>query len=125
MSFEKVVDPLPQELPGQTLNATALMHEAYLRLVGESDRPQWDSRGHFFTAAAESMRRILVEAARRRLSQKRGGTLKRREIDGLDIPLGKPAEEVVAVSKALDELGAEGRRGGVGEAALFRGLRNA
>jgi RNA polymerase sigma factor (TIGR02999 family) len=94
-----------KELPGQTLNATALVHEAYIRLVGESDRRQWDNRGHFFAAAAEAMRRILVEAARRRLSQKRGGTLKRHEINELDIPLQKPAEEVVAVSEALDELG--------------------
>src|SRR5690348_5201775 len=63
---------LAGEAPGQTLQATALVHEAYLRLVGEQD-PGWDSRGHFFAAAAEAMRRILVEAARRRGRQKRGG----------------------------------------------------
>jgi RNA polymerase sigma factor (TIGR02999 family) len=93
-----------KELPGQTLNATALVHEAYLRLVGESDRDRWDNRGHFFGAATEAMRRILVEAARRRLSQKRGGGMHRQEMNGLDIPLHKPAEEVIAVSEALDEL---------------------
>jgi RNA polymerase sigma factor (TIGR02999 family) len=93
-----------REIPGQTLNATALVHEAYLRLVGETDRKQWQNRAHFFAAAAEAMRRILVEAARRRLSEKRGGALKRHEMNGLDIPLQKPAEEVVAVSEALDEL---------------------
>src|SRR5262245_55504482 len=67
---------LAQEQPGQTLQATALVHEAYLRLVGErqgSCPPDWNSRGHFFAAAAEAMRRILVEQARRRLAQKRGG----------------------------------------------------
>src|SRR5262245_19090096 len=63
---------LAQEKPGQTLQATALVHEAYLRLVGNG-RPSWDNRGHFFAAAAESMRRILVESARRKQSQKAGG----------------------------------------------------
>src|ERR1700676_4506508 len=61
---------LAQEKPGQTLNATALVHEAYLRLVGKDDLPQWNSRGHFFAAAAEAMRRVLVESARRRMALK-------------------------------------------------------
>jgi RNA polymerase sigma factor (TIGR02999 family) len=66
---------LAQETPGQTLQPTALVHEAYLRLVGDRDEPNWDSRGHFFAAAAEAMRRILVENARRKHRQKRGGGL--------------------------------------------------
>src|SRR5437870_6170368 len=64
---------LAQEKPGQTLQPTALVHEAYLRLVGEGDGPPWNSRGHFFAAAAEAMRRILVDNARRKQSKKRGG----------------------------------------------------
>src|SRR5438034_2742306 len=64
---------LAHEKPGQTLQATALVHEAYLRLVDDEQAPQWDSRGHFFAAAAEAMRRILVDRARRRGAQKRGG----------------------------------------------------
>src|SRR6476620_4951724 len=71
---------LAHEKPGQTLQPTALVHEAYLRLVGqEAEAPHWDGRGHFFAAAAEAMRRILVENARRKKSQKRGGDRVRRE----------------------------------------------
>src|SRR5438045_8223955 len=66
---------LAQEKPGQTLQATALVHEAYLRLVGQSEEQQWNSRGHFFAAAAEAMRRILVEQARRKRRKKHGGDL--------------------------------------------------
>jgi RNA polymerase sigma factor (TIGR02999 family) len=72
---------LAQERPGQTLQATALVHEAYLRLVDVEQVQQWDSRGHFFAAAAEAMRRILVESARRKKSAKRGGHLKQVELD--------------------------------------------
>jgi RNA polymerase sigma factor (TIGR02999 family) len=68
---------LAKEAPGQTLQATALVHEAYLRLVGESDEQHWNSRGHFFAAAAEAMRRILVDSARRQHSLKRGGQRRR------------------------------------------------
>src|SRR5438045_3430577 len=75
---------MAQEAPGQTLQATALVHEAYVRLVGKADGPHWDSRGHFFAAAAEAMRRILVEAARRRKAQKRGGNARR--VDLPDLP---------------------------------------
>src|ERR1700722_16346180 len=72
---------LAREAPGQTLQATALVHEAYLRLVGESEQQHWNSRGHFFAAAAEAMRRILVEKARRKRSAKGGGQLQRIELD--------------------------------------------
>src|SRR5262245_35359625 len=71
---------LAQEAAGQTLQPTALVHEAYLRLVGPEDSPRWDSRGHFFAAAAEAMRRILIEAARRKQGPKQGGHLVRREL---------------------------------------------
>src|SRR5262245_48632883 len=72
---------LVHEKPGQTLQATALVHEAYLRLVNEDETQQWDSRRHFFAAAAEAMRRILVENARQKRSLKRGGAHERRELD--------------------------------------------
>jgi len=97
---------LAREKPGQTLQATALVHEAYLRLVGgqKSESEKWDGRNHFFAAAAEAMRRILVEAARRRQSVKRGGNLARQDIDDLDVPLRQPPEEVLAVHEALGKL---------------------
>src|SRR2546429_6656147 len=79
---------LAQEKPGQTLQATALVHEAYLRPVGDNEERNWDSRGHFFAAAAEAMRRILVESARRRRSAKRGGGLVRHDLD--DVRLAAP-----------------------------------
>ncbi|HEY2414120.1 MAG TPA: ECF-type sigma factor [Pirellulaceae bacterium] len=95
---------LAADKPGQTLGATELVHEAYLRLVGNNgSAPQgWHNRGHFFSAAAEAMRRILVEAARRRQSQKRGGSLDKQGIDQIDIQLVQPPEEVLAVHEALD-----------------------
>src|SRR5207253_10859419 len=74
---------LAQEKAGQTLQATALVHEAYLRLVGAGDEQRWDNRGHFFAAAAEAMRRILVESARRKRSGKHGGGRVRRDLDDI------------------------------------------
>jgi RNA polymerase sigma factor (TIGR02999 family) len=103
---------LAQEAPGQTLEATALVHEAYLRLLpaGEgtsSDKGGWDNRGHFFAAAAEAMRRILVENARRKHSRKHGGGLVRQELD--DVQLGAPefCEELLALDEALDKFAAK------------------
>src|SRR5262245_49410490 len=98
---------LAHEAPGQTLQATALVHEAYLRLVGQSEEQHWDSRGHFFAAAAEAMRRILVENARRKRARKHGGQLRRLdiEVDRLEEP--KHAEEILAVHEALDKLARE------------------
>src|SRR5262245_21419752 len=82
---------LTSEKPGQTLQATALVHEAYLRLVGGAARDSgWDNRGHFFAAAAEAMRRILVESARRKQAEKHGGDRERVELDGLTVPSGQP-----------------------------------
>ena len=97
---------LSHEPAGQTLQATALVHEAYLRLVG--DEPQsWDNRNHFFVAAAEAMRRILVEHARRKRSQKRGGGHERVNLDELARSITGPSEDIVAVSEALDRLAAQ------------------
>jgi RNA polymerase sigma factor (TIGR02999 family) len=98
---------LAQEKPGQTLQATALVHEAWLRLVDVGEAQQWNSRGHFFAAAAEAMRRILVESARRKGRQKRGGELQR-----CDLQLHEPAVEdravdVLAVDEALAQLALE------------------
>jgi RNA polymerase sigma factor (TIGR02999 family) len=95
---------LAQERPGQTLQATALVHEAYLRLVGEEKGPGWDSRGHFFAAAAEAMRRILVEAARRRAAQKRGAGLDRIELPELAGPPGDDPIDLLALDEALGRL---------------------
>ena len=96
---------LALETPGQTLEATALVHEAYLRLV-ESERrtspPPWSSRGHFFAAAAEAMRRILVDQARRKSSQRRGGGRKRRSLEHVEIAAPEPSLSVLAVDGALE-----------------------
>lgn len=92
---------LVQEKPGQTLQATALVHEAYLRLVGDQ---QFDNRGHFFAAAAEAMRRILIDRAREKLSLKRGGDLKRVPLDEVDPPAGTPPEDLLALDEALQQL---------------------
>ena len=95
---------LADEKPGQTLQATALVHEAYLRLVQADGNDHWNSRGHFFSAAAESMRRILVEQARRRQSQRRGGEHKRCELrddDRMEIPLD---DELIDLDDALTKL---------------------
>ncbi len=94
---------LKQELPGQTLQPTALVHEAYLRVVGRDD-PGWDSRGHFFAAAARAMRQILVEQARRKTAQKRGGDHRRVFSQWVDLAVEPPPEVVLAVDEALQHL---------------------
>jgi RNA polymerase sigma factor (TIGR02999 family) len=98
---------LAQEKPGQTLQATALVHEAYLRLVDGEQARQWNSRGHFFSAAAEAMRRILVDQARRKQATKRGGQARRVPLDAVDIGFTSPAEELLALDEALTRLAAE------------------
>lgn len=95
---------LKHEKPGQTLQATALVHEAYLRLVGGESEQCWDSRGHFFAAAAESMRRILVERARRRKAEKHGGHMARVELSGHDVLSRSDPEEILALNESLDVL---------------------
>jgi RNA polymerase sigma factor (TIGR02999 family) len=97
---------MAREAPGQTLQATALVHEAFLRLVDTEKARHWDSRGHFFAAAAEAMRRILVENARRKQSRKHGGSLVQQAADPDDFPVAQPRDplEVLAVHEALDGL---------------------
>jgi RNA polymerase sigma factor (TIGR02999 family) len=105
---------LTQEAPGQTLEATALVHEAYLRLVapasgaapGRRDAP-WNSRGHFFAAAAEAMRRILVENARRKRGRKHGGGLRRHDLDAEQLAAPEPVEDLLALDEALEKLSAK------------------
>ena len=98
---------LAQEKPGQTLQATALVHEAYLRLVGGEPTQQWDSRGHFFIAAAEAMRRILIETARRKASLKRGGGHDRIEVADLPEQFDDDQVDLLALDEALRKLEAE------------------
>jgi RNA polymerase sigma factor (TIGR02999 family) len=94
---------LSYEAPGQTLQATALVHEAYLRLVGAED-PGWNSRGHFFAAAAEAMRRILIERVRRMKSPRRGGDRQRIDLDQAEIAAPERAVDLLALDEALDRL---------------------
>jgi RNA polymerase sigma factor (TIGR02999 family) len=93
---------LAQEKPGQTLDATALVHEAYLRLVDVEQAQHWNSRGHFFAACAEAMRRILVDQARRKLSLRRGGNLQRHPVEDQEIEAPEPSVDVLAVHEALE-----------------------
>jgi RNA polymerase sigma factor (TIGR02999 family) len=95
---------LAQEKPGHTLQATALVHEAYLRLVGSEDDERWGSRGHFFAAAAEAMRRILVDAARRKRTQKRGGDRQAQQLEDIEAP--KIDEDLLALDEAMNLLAA-------------------
>ena len=98
---------LAQERPGQTLQATALVHEAYLRLVGAKQSRHWDSRGHFFAAAAEAMRRILLNRARDKNRDKRGGGRCRVDLDQIEIALDTDDELLIALDEALSLLEAE------------------
>jgi len=95
---------LARESPGQTLQATALVHEAYLRLVDPNDAKPWNSRGHFFGAAAEAMRRILVENARRKASLKRGGGLQRGELSESKLVAPEISHDLLALDEALSQL---------------------
>jgi len=100
-------EKMAHERPGQTLQATALVHEAYLRLVDVARRSQWDGRGHFFAAAAEAMRRILVENARRKGRLKHGGELNRVELGESDLAATTPDDRLLAIDEALDRLSAD------------------
>jgi RNA polymerase sigma factor (TIGR02999 family) len=95
---------LAQEKPGQTLEATALVHEAYLRLVGAGDEQHWDNRRHFFAAAAEAMRRILIDNARRKASRKHGGDWQRRDVDADALLAPEPNLDLLALDAALHRL---------------------
>jgi RNA polymerase sigma factor (TIGR02999 family) len=101
---------LAQEKPGQTLQPTALVHEAYLRLVDAEQAQQWNSRGHFFAAAAEAMRRILVDRARHKASRKAGGGRVRCDLDALEIALPEIPEDLLALDEALSRLAAADKK---------------
>jgi RNA polymerase sigma factor (TIGR02999 family) len=98
---------LSQEKPGHTLQATALVHEAYLRLVGEESCPGWNGRGHFFGAAAEAMRRILVESARRKGRVRHGGGRRPVSLDRLDLAGDEASRAILDLNEALDKLEVE------------------
>src|SRR5262245_2285940 len=100
---------LAHEAPGQTLDPTSLVHEAYLRLVGTGREAHWDGRNHFFAAAALAMRRILVENARRKHALKRGGGLVRRELAEAELLAPEPREDMLALDEALTQLAATDR----------------
>jgi RNA polymerase sigma factor (TIGR02999 family) len=114
---------LIQEKPGQTLEATALVHEAYLRLVGNGAGTHWDNRRHFFAAAAEAMRRILIEAARRKRGPEHGGHLQRRDLLPEHAVASDRSEELLVLDEALDRLAAlEPRAVEVVKLRYFAGL---
>jgi RNA polymerase sigma factor (TIGR02999 family) len=114
---------LAQEKPGQTLEATALVHEAYLRLVDVEKVQHWNSRGHFFAAAAEAMRRILVESARRKKAQQRGGAWKRIELAEAELASPSTAERLLLLDDALHRLSQEDPAAAeVAKLRIFAGL---
>jgi RNA polymerase sigma factor (TIGR02999 family) len=116
---------LAQEKPGQTLQATALVHEAYVRLVDVDKAQPWDSRGHFFAAAAEAMRRILVEQARRKKSVKAGGAGQRVELAAVEPAISPPDDDLLALHEALDKLQAQDKRkADLVKLRFFAGLTN-
>jgi len=96
---------MARESPGQTLQATALVHEAWLRLGGDQ-QPEWQNRAHFFAAAAEAMRRILIDNARRKKARRHGGQVERVNLDSLDLATGMDDDQLLALHEALDRLAA-------------------
>ena len=113
---------MASEAPGHTLQPTALVHEAWLRLVGD-EAAKFENRAHFFAAAAEAMRRILVESARRKKRLKHGGELKRVDVDEVELPLPMPGEELLALNEALDRLATvDSRTAEVVKLCFFVGL---
>ena len=116
---------MAQEKPGQTLQATALVHDAYLRLVGNDREQRWDNRGHFFAAAAEAMRRILVEIARHKHSQKAGGDRERVELDQIVLASKSPRVDILALNEALEKLEMQdARKAALVKLRYFAGLTN-
>ena len=116
---------LAQEKPGQTLQATALVHEAYIRLVDVDRAEHWNSRGHFFGAAAEAMRRILVEQARHKKRSKAGGHLQRVEMAAIDPAVDGPNLDLLALDEALNKLAAQDpRKAELVKLRFFAGLTN-
>jgi RNA polymerase sigma factor (TIGR02999 family) len=116
---------LAQEKPGQTLQATALVHEAYLRIVDVEKARHWDSRGHFFAAAAIAMRRLLVEQARRKQQLKRGGERQRVPLEEIDLAYGFPSDELLALNEAISKLELESpEKSKVVELRFFVGMNH-
>jgi RNA polymerase sigma factor (TIGR02999 family) len=116
---------MAHENPGQTLQATALVHEAWLRLVG-SNPVQWNGRGHFFGAAAEAMRRILIERARKKARIRHGGQLERVDLDKVTVATQDSDEVIVAVNEALEKLAAESpQKAEIVKLRYFGGLEHA
>ncbi len=114
---------MAQEAPGHTLQPTALVHEAWLRLVGPEQGAQFQNRAHFFGAAAEAMRRILVESARRKKRLKHGGQLDRLDVDAVELPMPMPDDELLALDEALTRLaGVDSRATEVVKLCFFVGL---
>jgi RNA polymerase sigma factor (TIGR02999 family) len=117
---------LTHERPGQTLQATALVHEAYLRLVGDASQPEWEHRGHFFAAAAEAMRRILVENARRKERLRHGGERQRVELEEADLAIAAPSDDMLALDEALQQFEHdEPRKAALVKLRYFAGLSEA
>jgi RNA polymerase sigma factor (TIGR02999 family) len=114
---------MAEEAPGQTLQATALVHEAYIRLVGRGEGQHWDSRRHFFAAAAEAMRRVLVDSARRKRRLKRGGPARRKDLDEVEVACEVPRDELLDLDDALAKLAEEDRqKAKLVELRFFAGL---
>ncbi len=115
---------MAHESPGQTLQATALVHEAWLRLGGD-DQPAWDNRGHFFAAAAEAMRRILIDNARRKQTRRHGGDLQRVNLDALELAANMDDEQLLALNEALEKFAAhDARKAELVKLRFFAGLTN-
>ena len=116
---------LGQEKPGQTLQATALVNEAYIRLVGTDTEQRWDSRGHFFAAAAEAMRRILIENARHKKSKKAGGGRQRVDLGEVEPAFETPHEDLLSIDEALEKLAVQHpRKAELVKLRFFAGLTN-
>lgn len=114
---------MAMETPGQTLQATALVHEAYVRLVDTKRTQHWENRGHFFAAAAEAMRRILVENARRKKAVCHGGGHQRRELLEVDVAVEPPADDLLDLDEAIDRLGElEPRSAELAKLRVFAGM---
>jgi RNA polymerase sigma factor (TIGR02999 family) len=116
---------MAHEKPGQTLQATALVHEVYLRLVDIDKSQHWDSRGHFFAAAAVAMRRLLVEQARRKQRLKRGGEAQRLPLENIELAYGFPSDELLALNEAISRLELESpEKSRVVELRFFVGMNH-
>jgi RNA polymerase sigma factor (TIGR02999 family) len=119
------VSKLRNEQPGQTLQATALVHEAYIRLVGTKSDQRWDDRAHFFAAAAEAMRRILVEQARHKRTSKAGGNAQKIGLSAIEGLIPEPAGDLLALNEALEKLAAlDARKALLVKLRFFAGLTN-